>query len=93
MDKRVAHQNNTALMHQHRDTDRAILGGGVKNMVDQAQNMRGFSRGPCDQTIPVPMCKHQSREHMTIPRGQTMDVMPIKAFTLQAVIKKIFISI
>ena len=59
MHQRIADQNDLALVHQHRNANRAILGRGVEDMADQAQHMRRFPRGPGDQPVAMPMGQHQ----------------------------------
>ena len=62
-------------------------------MVDQREDMRGFAGRPGDQTVAMAMLQHQRRKDMAVAGRQTMNIVAVKAFTLQALIEELFVLI
>ena len=85
--QRIADKYDPPLVQQRGNADGAMLGVGVEHVVQPFKHMRRFTRRTGHQTIAMPMCQHQCGEHVTIPRGQTVNVFAVRPFTLQPVVK------
>lgn len=69
--KRIQDQSDPPFMQECRYPGPAMIGIGIKNMVDQFKHMRRFACGASHKVITMPMRKHQGREHMSITGGKT----------------------
>ena len=84
MDQRIGDKNDPAFVDHSRNANRARGGRGIENMVDQFEHMGRLAGRAGYESITMAMCQHQRAKHMAIPRGKSMNILPVKAFTLKS---------
>ena len=65
----------------------------VKDVVDQLEDMRALPRRTRHNTIAMTMGSHERCKDMSIPRGEAMDILRVKALPLQTVVEEGFIRL
>ena len=85
--QRIGDEHDTPLVQQGGDASDPMFGIGIKDVVDQFQDIGRFPRRPGDQTIAMAMRQHERGKNMAVAAGQPVDVVPVEPFALQTVVK------
>ena len=93
VNQRIAYEHDPSAMQDGGDAHRPILRARVEDVVDKAQHMRRFARRAGDKAVAMPMRQHQRGKDMPVPRGETVNVVPVEALALQARVKEILVGL